>query len=779
MTRVIIAEKPNMASDIANAIGGAKRTATHFVCGTGDVVTWCKGHLMEQAPPESYDERAKAWGLDYLPVIPDRWRKYVVADEKRQYEAIRGLIKSADVVIHAGDADREGNLIVDEVLESLECRKPVKRLWLLGLDDSSIKKALANMKPNEEYSGYTAAAEGRGRADWMIGMNFTRGFTLGWQSRNNTGTLHVGRVQTPTLWMVVMRDREIENFKPVDYYVPRFKFQHANGTFVVTWAPRAGTEGIDESSRVVDRRVADDLIRRVGGTDGRVANIKTERKNSQPPLPFNLAAITKEAYRAFGYSPDQVLEICQALYDRHHMTTYPRTNCGFLPESQHHEAKNVVAAVKASMGGAFNFNADVDLSRKSAAWNDAQAKAHHGIIPTATVGSFASLDEEEKNLYRMIVRNYLAQFCPDHVYDSTSVVVEAGPERDAFTAHGKVDVQLGWRTLFGGPESKEEKDDNQKLPDMAQGDPGAMLDGKIDAMKTKPPAPYNGASLIDDMENAHRFIQDAEVRKRLNVAEEDLVRHDDLDSEFEVAGLDLKKAMRKGVGIGTDATRADTVDNLIARGYIEQVGRKGEVLPYVKKIDRKKKKGKTEKGVFYRSTAKGRALIDSLPDVIRRPDLTAYFEDMMGKLEAGVITLEAFTERQAKFVTRIIGEIKSGEALLNMPTGMVTDGKGKSGGGQPSGPVATHACIEPGCTSTMKRRLNSKTKRYFWVCDNEHFADDKDGEPVKRTGPEKLDKPCPACGGDLLIRNSKRGKFVSCGNYPKCTYTEDLPATAG
>lgn len=723
--RCFIAEKPSMAAEIAKGLGGAKKQGTHYVCNGGDIVTWCIGHLLEQAPPESYDERAKDWALAYLPVIPPdgRWRKYVKKDAKKQFEAIRELVGKANEVVNAGDPDREGNLLVDEVLEAIGCKKPAKRIWLLGLDEVNVKKALGALKPNSEYRGYTDAAEGRGRADWMIGMNFTMGFTVGWQSKANSGTLHVGRVQTPTLWIVVQRDREIENFKPVDYFLAKFRFQHANGSFWVTWVPREGVAGMDAEGRIVDRRVADDLVRAIGGANGIVAKLEKKKHTVRPPLPFNLAEAQKEANRRFGYSPDRVLQICQSLYETHKMTTYPRSDCGYLPESQHAEAPAVLSAVKDSMGSAFDFKGEIDLIRKSQAWDDGKVGAHHGIIPTASRGNFGALKDDEKNVYRMIVRNYLAQFAPDYLYEGTSVLIEAGDERERFAANGKIDLQLGWRTLFGATEDTEEGEEaerEQKLPEMAQGDPGTMSDGKVDAKKTKPPAPYNGGSLIDAMENAHKFIEDGEVRKRL----------------------------KKSKGIGTEATRAGIVANLVSRGYIEEVGR-----------------GKKS---FYRSTEKGRALIDSLPDVIKRPDLTAYFEDLLHQVQEGEMSLADFTAKQARFVTRVLDEIKSGEALANMPTGMATGRGGKA--------VEAHACLEPGCGGTMKRRQRTKDKSWFWVCENNHFAGDEKGKPVKRAAPEKVEKACPACGGELRVRNGKRGKFLGCANYPKCNHAEEYVA---
>lgn len=731
MTRVFIAEKPSLAETIAKGIGGHKKQGTHYVCGNGDIVTWCFGHLMEQAPPESYDERLKDWSLAYLPVIPpaNGWRKYVKKDAKQQFEAIRSLVSGASEVVNAGDADREGNLLVDEVLEAVGCKKPAKRLWLLSMDDATVKKSIASMKSNGDFRGYSAAAEGRSRADWMIGMNFTMGFTVAWRERGNSGAVHTGRVQTPTLWIVVTRDLEIENFKPIDYFVAKFRFIHGNGAFWVTWQPKKGLAGMDAEGRIIDRRQADDLVRRIGGEAGVVAKLETKRLPVKPPLPWNLSELQKEGNRVFGYSPDKVLNICQSLYETHKITTYPRTPCAHLPEEMFHEAAGVVDAVKAVMGGAFDFKADLDFSRRSQAWNDKKVgeHSHFGIIPNSNRGNFAALSQDEKNIYRLIVRNYLAQFCPDYVYDGTSVMIEAGDEKEQFTANGKVVVQLGWRTLFGGaPEAdSEDGEGDQKLPDMEEGDSGSMSDGKVDAKKTKPPAPYNGGTLIDAMENAHRFIEDADVRKRL----------------------------KKSKGIGTDATRAAIVKNLVTRGYIEEIG-----------------KGKKS---FYRSSEKGRALIACLPDVIKKPDLTAYFEDLLQQVEDGELSLDDFTAKQSRFVGRILDEIKSGEALENMPRGLSTGKDGKKTSGLP---VETHPCISEGCSGTMKRRVRTKDKSLFWVCEHEHFADDDNGKPVpqqKRAPAETVEKECPACGGKLRVRNGKRGKFLGCAEYPKCNYVEE------
>jgi len=735
MTRVFIAEKPSLADKIAKTISRsatkvsdkAGARPTYWDCGNGTYVTWCYGHMLEQAPPESYDARNKDWVLAYLPIIPGKWMKEVKASSKDQVTAICALLERADDVVNAGDPDREGCLLIDEILEMVDFQKPVLRIWLLGNDEASIKKALGNLKPNAEFSGYSAAAEARGRADWLLGFNFTRGFTIGWKSRGNSGTLHVGRVQTPTLWMVVIRDGIIEAFVPMSYFIPRFDFIHANGTFQVTWAPQKGLPGLDVAGRVVDRSVSDAVIRRVAGKPGLVEKLEVTENRNPPPLPFNLSDLQQEASTKFGYSGKKTLDIAQSLYDAAiGLTTYPRSKCRYLAESTHELAPSILAAVKANMGGAFDFQVDIDLTRKSRAYDDAEVGAHEGIVPTGGRYDCSRLKPEQLNIYTLIVRNFLAQFCTDHVFESTSVIVEA--ENEKFTAHGKVDKSLGWRTLFIG-EADDESDKGQKLPSMHQGDGGSMANGIVEAKKTAPPPRYTSGSLIKDMENAHKFIVDPDIKKRL----------------------------RKCEGIGTDATRGDIVDQLIVRGYLEEVGR-GEKSYYV-------------------STPKARALISSLPDAICRPDLTAYFEELLSQVEERQMTCDEFTKKQVGFVTKLISEISSGAALANMPTGMVV---------QSNGHVAEqHLCTEGDCKLILRRIPRRDNKKvFFWMCDNKHFYDDKGGKPVSAAKKPAAapsvatDLECPACGAKLAIRTGKKGRFYACTKYPTCNYTADFKEDA-
>lgn len=772
---LFIAEKPSVAQAIAFAVGGAKRAGTHYECSGGVKVIWCFGHLLEQLKPEEIDPAQAKWALDQLPFIPPKWEKRArskkdasnrdVRDKEgnividsvivAQIKAISSLCREASVVVNAGDPDREGNLLVDEVLEYVKCNKKQLRIWLLALDETNVKKALASLRPNEEFAGFTNAAEARGRADYLLGFNFTRGFTEGWRSRNNEGTLHVGRVQTPTLWMVVMRDREIENFKSVAHFTAKFVFVHPNGTFVVEWVPRKGTPSMDEAGRVLDRAVVERLIESLRDARGVVRTVDRKKVDKAPPLPFSLSELQKAANKSFGFTPAETLKIAQSLYETYKMTSYPRSDCQYLPEDQLSDATRIGTAVLKLLGedaGPLG-KCDLNFARKSTAWNDSKVTAHNGIVPTGD-GNYASLKPDEQKLYRLIVRNYLAQFASHYLYDSTSVTVEAGADAEMFNATGCKVTQLGWRVLFGATDGEDDDSKGaQKLPEVEVADEGDLTAGKVDDRQTEPPPRYTGASLIDDMENAHKFITDPKI----------------------------KGILKRSKGIGTDATRAGIIANLVLRGYLTEVGGGRRSRAKGKDKDGAGGEGAASKGKgggYYISSDKARALIDCLPEPIRRPDLTAVFEDFLSQVEEGDMTLDAFTDRQAKFVARIIDDIKSGAGLANMPSG-VSVSKSGALAAAPEGGGQTHACFEAGCGQPLMRKKSRNASRWFWVCGASHFADDKDGIPVARApkeAPTVTGEHCPDCAdGKLLIRKGGRsGQFLGCSNFPKCRYTRDV-----
>lgn len=714
MARLIITEKPSTAKAVAEFLGVAKKTSAFYQTNSGDYVASCLGHLMEQYEPEDYYEEWKKWDLGVLPMIPREWKKRVRKDGKQKVDAIKQLLPLVDEVVHAGDADREGNLLVDEVLEHLKNRLPVKRLWLSAFDTLSIKRGMENIVPESQYKGFSFAAEGRARSDWLIGMNMSRGVTKLWEQGGNRTTLHIGRVKTPALWFVYEREMAIAKFKPVDYFVGECVFQHQNGSFKVTWCPPQGVP-VDDAGRVLDQKFVKDAIHKVSGKPGVITRLETKPGKSNAPLPFSQADIQKKAGRRFGLSPEQVLDICQKLYETYKLTTYPRTDCAYLPESQLADAPIILDALRSNFGDAFP-KFSFDANKKSRAWNDKKISAHHGIIPTSEARSLAGLSQDERSVYEMIVQHYLAQFMPECLFETTEVEVTS--ESELFAAKGVVEIQAGWKALFRsrGDDSEESDDEKAaKLPEMNQGDPGKMGQGEVLSKRTTPPKPFTQPDLIDAMQNAHRYIGNPQLKTMLKTVQ----------------------------GIGTEAARANLVKELFEKGYLEELG-----------------KGKNKS---IKTTLKGRELCESLPDQLLRPDMSAYFEELLGRVQSQTLPLPQFMQTVEAFVVKMLDEMKAGRGLKKIPKGV--------------GAPASVVCPVAGCGLQSTRRQKKGSSAHFWVCENSHFMDDKGGKPVPR---EEVDAKCE-CGGKLLPRNGPTGKFYGCSNYPTCkkTYKPAAKSRAG
>lgn len=689
--RLFIAEKPSVAMDIARALGGNIVRGNGFVEVDGDVVTWCVGHLIGQAKPEAYGSQYEKWQASTLPIVPTEWQMVANSKTKDQLKTVGALLKKAGLVVNCGDSAREGQLIVDELIDYFGYRGPAKRLWLQEMNLAAIRKGLSRMRDNNEYRKLYACALARSRADWIMGMNLTRGYTVAWQSRGNEGTLHIGRVQTPTLCLIVARDLEIENFKPQDYFVLKVSVKHQNGTFTGTWQAPKDADYLDEAGRILDRKILAAVIARVEGKEGLITACDTKPNLRSAPLPFSLGDLQKTCNKMLGLSPSQTLTIAQALYEKHKLTTYPRTDYSHLPEDEHSMSEKIVECAKSNFGSTWDFTGTPDFTIKSAAWDSSKIGDHHGIRPT-TVKNYdlGQLSKTELAVYRLIVRNFLAQFYPPYRYNSTAVDVFC--EGETFKATGTVETDAGWKVLFRSDGGTEKDDENQALPKMTAGDGCKLVDARADAKKTSPPPRFDGASIIDAMEKAHLFVTDPKVKARL-----------------------------KETGIGTPATRAATVDNLIDREYVDEV-----------------KEGKRK---VYISTSKGRLLYQAVPPQLRKPDLTAYFEELLGAIERGELDLDAFMEHQVKYVTKLIDDIKSGKVASEMPR--------------------LEDCAPPERTGAKKSTPRGE------------------GSPAKTPATNNgasqgAAKTCAKCNAPMRLRTGSKGPFWGCTSYPDCKHTEQV-----
>lgn len=620
--RLFIAEKPSMAAEIAKCLAGPLRRKSGYI-ETGDgLVTWGYGHILRQAEPGEYDERYQKWRVEDLPIIPAQWKLLVSTAASKQFAVVKGLIAQASEIVHAGDPDREGQLLVDEVLDYLGNDKPVRRLLLNALDERSIRKALASLRENREFQNLKCSALGRQRADWLVGMNLSRAYTLAAQRAGHRVVLPVGRVKTPTLALVVRREREIAAFQPVDYFLLKAEFCHDNGSFKASWQPQDEQRGLDTEGRLVDAAVAEALLQRLNACreQAKITRCDTAEKKESPRLPFSLSALQVLAGKKFGYDPQTVLDTAQGLYEKK-LTTYPRSDCDFLPESQHGDAPGILGNLRQlAQPELAAWAAKADPALKSRAWNDKKITAHHAIIPTGEACPFGTLKEAEQRLYFLIAQAYLAQFFPPHIYLQTKVETLHAAEK--FAASGRVLVQAGWKELYGvEAEEKDEKEDdggNGTLPAMQDGDGAACLRVFADKRTTKPPVRFTTSTLLQAMKEIHKYVKNPE----------------------------LKKKLKDVSGIGTEATRATIIKELAERAFLQE-----------------------KKKCLY-PTPLAELLIDALPDELKYPDSTAVWEEILHGLAEGSGSLDAFLGQQIRFVRMLCAKAR-GAARIPPPAGEV------------------------------------------------------------------------------------------------------------
>lgn len=614
--QVYLCEKPSQARDIA-AVLGATRKADGVLLGDALAVTWCFGHLLEMAAPEAYDPTYKRWSLDTLPILPTAWKLEVRKDAARQFRAIRELLKTAREVVLATDADREGETIGREVLEALRWRGPVRRLWLSALDTVSIRKALAQLLPGEKTAPLYLAGLGRARADWLVGMNLTRAFTLLNVSDGQDGVRSVGRVQTPTLRLVVERDYEIESFKPQTFLdltahcTPASQQQ----TFTARWVP--GDVPSDSEGHCTSEPAARTVAQRISGRNGQVVLAETQRLSEAPPLPFDLSGLQQECSRRFGMGAQETLDSAQRLYEQWKAVTYPRTDCSYLPESQFADVPSVLAAIAVSDVEAISAAVrTADGKRRSRAWDDRKITAHHAIIPTAARVAVKEMSEADRRVYDLIRRGYLAQFYPDHVFDRTRIELRIEGER--LRCVGRAVAVIGWKTVVESQADDHSREDDAALPPLKQGDAVRCSRAEVERKLTQPPARYTEGTLIQAMKSIGRLIQDAKLRQ----------------------------VLKETSGIGTEATRAAIIETLLARGYVIRQGKKKQLV----------------------STPKGRTLIAAVPEAVKDAATTALWEQALDDIAQGKAELEPFLARQRDGLSALVRLLKEQASSANRPS---------------------------------------------------------------------------------------------------------------
>ncbi|WP_372178660.1 DNA topoisomerase III [Xanthomonas axonopodis pv. phyllanthi] len=623
--RVVLCEKPSQGKDIARVLGAHRREAG-CLGGPGITVTWGIGHLIEAAPPEAYGEHLQRWALETLPIVPPQWQWVVKARSAAQFKVVQRLLGEASELIIATDADREGEMIARELIDYCGYRGPVQRLWLSALNDASIRKAFGALRASSETLSLYHCALARSRADWLVGINLTRLFTLLGRHAGHDGVLSVGRVQTPTLKLVVDRDREIAAFVPVPFWSIDVSLSAAGSPFSAHWlAPRTATDDAGRCLQQSVARQAADAIRAAG--TAQVVHTETERVREGPPLPFDLSTLQEVCSRRLGLEVQETLDIAQALYETHKATTYPRTDAGYLPENMIAEVPTVIRSLVKTDPALQPLIERLDLGQRSRAWNDAKIAAHPAIIPTLEPADLSAMSAKELSVYRLIRAHYLAQFLPHHEFDRTTVRLGCGGE--TLQAVGKRIVVPGWQQAFSPPslphaaaegadtEGSDDAPREQMLPALQEGISCQVSALDLKSLRTKPPRLYTQGELVKAMKTVARLVTDPR----------------------------LKQKLKDTTGIGTEATRANIISGLLARGFLIRKGR------------------------AVRASDTAMTLIDAVPAAIADPGTTAIWEQALDMIEARQMGLESFVEKQAAWVKQLVQQHLGTTLAIRVPEG--------------------------------------------------------------------------------------------------------------
>ena len=614
--KLYIAEKPSLGRAIAAVLPKPHKKEDGFIrLGNGDCVSWCVGHLLEQVEPDAYDPKYKQWRLEHLPILPEKWQLRPKSKTKKQLGVLKKLIKEADQLVHAGDPDREGQLLVDQVIAYHKASKSkienLKRCLISDMNPDAVKRAIDQLRDNKDFVSLSTSALARSRADWLYGINMTRAYTVQGKKVGYDGVLSVGRVQTPILGLVVRRDHEIENFVSKPFFTVRAHLKTSNNQeFVTYWKPsEACRPQMDDAGRVLVKKLAENVVIRITDKPATVTKIEEKLRKQAPPLPYNLSSLQIDAAKQYGLSAMQVLEACQNLYERHKLITYPRSDSRYLPTDHFKRANNVISAIKNNASNLLNATEGANYQLKSQAWNNGKVEAHHAIIPTERKLDLSKLNKNETSLYELIARQYLLQFYPKHEYMDTRL--EVNIEGGLFAANAKAIKVMGWKSLV--TRSKDEAFEEPTLPNLKKGENLHCTKGEVIEKQTQAPKYFTDASLLAAMTGIARYVSNPEVRKILR----------DTD------------------GLGTEATRAGIIELLFKRGYL------------------------IRKNKLICSTPAGQGLVQSLPETATQPDMTAEWEYSLNEISARSKSYNTFMVPLTQTLSALIDQAKT-----NLPSAL-------------------------------------------------------------------------------------------------------------
>lgn len=652
MKTLIITEKPSVAKDIAAVLGNFERKDGYMENGKY-IISWAFGHLVELADPFVYDSSLKKWDLATLPIIPENFKLVEIAGSSaNQLKTLKKLLNSVEVsqVVNGCDAGREGESIFRRIYHYCGCRKPMKRLWLSETTPAAVKTAFEALREGQEYNNLAAAAEARGQADWLVGLNGTRAFSV----RHGT-VLSVGRVQTPTLNLIVSREREIKNFVSVPYWEIWGTFQTDKGTYKGKWFQ-------GKEDRLANKETVISLTSKLTyESKGRITSLEQKEAKELPPFLFNLNDLQKEGNRRYGFTAQQVLDLAQALYEKHKLLTYPRTDSRHLSAAMISTLPERLASLKnVPMYVALVPERLNELSKRYV--DDGKITDHHAIIPTAVNPTRAQLSDQEKKIYDLVVRRFLSIFYPEARYAVTEVFTENAGEK--FRSKGRVELAAGWKMVWRGAsevtaeEVNSDEPEDQALPPLNQGESVDVSKVEILEKQTKPPKRYTEATILAAMESAGKFAEDKE----------------------------MAEVLKGAGGIGTPATRAAIIERLIKVGYI--VREKKSLVP----------------------TTKGQTLIDLVPEQLKSVELTASWEDGLRRIEDGQQNAVLWIKGIQDYTRELVVMARNQEASLRVGTEKTSLGKCPVCGRDVVETAKSYGCsgYKKGCKFAIWKEINSK-----------------------------------------------------------------------
>ncbi len=615
--KLVVAEKPSVARDIARVLKCGERK-DGYMQGGDYMVSWALGHLVTLMEPDELDERYKKWRMEDLPIEPETIPTKVISKTRSQFSVLKKLMnaKEVDSLICATDAGREGELIFRLIYEQAKCKKPVERLWISSMTDEAIREGFAQLKPSAEYDGLYRSAQCRSVADWLVGMNASRAFTI----RYNV-LLSMGRVQTPTLAILVKRSKEISEFVPVEYHTLTADFGDYQGQW---YDPAVKDEKV--ANRIPDKDKAAELAKKVRGQPVKVLSVTSEQKRDLPPQLFDLTSLQREANRQLGFTADKTLKLAQSLYERWKALTYPRTDSRYLPMDMLKRLPRTFQQLPEEyqplvQGIPRNENGNLKVSKRI--FDNDKVSDHHAILPTLNRAPVEKMSPDERSLFDMVARRAIAAFYPACEYDQTKVITEAAGER--FRSTGRTERVAGWKEVYRDTAKADKKEAEPALPPLNEGDTRKVEKATVKKETTKPPAPHTDASLLYAMENAGRDLDDEALREQM-----------------------------KGSGLGTPATRAAIIERLLQVGY---AARKGKTI---------------------QATEKGIALIGICPQELASPETTGKWELALNEIAANRRDTERFMQGIRRLSEFLVDYAKTTTVEGGFPE--ETRARGKRGG---------------------------------------------------------------------------------------------------